>query len=381
MIASVASMIDQFNMPNITLLQSMGYEVHIACNFEKGSTCNTEAIKRLRGKLAALQMKCFQIDFSRSGVSLTSHVKAYRQIEQIIKENNYIFIHCHSPIGGAIGRMVAHKYKVKVIYTAHGFHFFKGAPLKNWLLYYPVEKLCSRWTDVLITINKEDYALAKKKMHAKKVEYVPGVGVDTARFMVGRREKNRERIRAEFGVPEEAKLLLSVGELNENKNHETALRALAGLSGVREGKVYYAIVGTGELEEKLKALIRRLNLEGRFFLPGFRDDIAAFYDAADAFIFPSYREGLSVALMEAMASGLPVICSRIRGNTDLIIERRGGIFCSPVNVNEFKAAIQRLINDRGRCARMGNFNRKRIEKFSIQVVNKKMKTIYKSLEV
>ncbi|MFW5631009.1 MAG: glycosyltransferase, partial [Acetivibrio ethanolgignens] len=303
-VTSVASMIDQFNMPNISLLQSMGYEVHVACNFEKGSTCSAEKIEELKKKLVEEKVRYFQIDFLRSALKLSEHKRAYKQLDKIAKENRYIFMHCHSPIGGVIGRMVAHKYKVKVIYTAHGFHFYKGAPLKNWFLYYPIEKLCSRWTDVMITINKEDYALAKKKMYAKKVEYVPGVGMDTAKFGAGKREENRVRIRAELGIPKEARLLLSVGELNENKNHEIVIQASAELSEIKAGEVYYAIVGKGELEGKLRELIKSLKLEKQIFLLGFRNDIAAIYDAADIFVFPSKREGLSMALMEAMARGL-----------------------------------------------------------------------------
>lgn len=378
MVTSVASMIDQFNMPNISLLQSMGYEVHVACNFEKGSTCSAEKIEELKEKLVEEKVRYFQIDFLRSVLKLSEHKRAYKQLDKIAKENRYIFMHCHSPIGGVIGRMVAHKYKVKVIYTAHGFHFYKGAPLKNWFLYYPIEKLCSRWTDVMITINKEDYALAKKKMYAKKVEYVPGVGMDTAKFGAGKREENRVRIRAELGIPKEARLLLSVGELNENKNHETVIQASAELSEIKAGEVYYAIVGKGELEGKLRELIKSLKLEKQIFLLGFRNDIAAIYDAADIFVFPSKREGLSMALMEAMARGLPCVVSRIRGNTDLLIEGKGGCFCKADDIEGFAKKIEYLLRNFPNSICYGKYNQNRIKEFDIHIVGEKMRKIYES---
>ena len=168
MLASVASMIDQFNMPNIQLLQELGYEVHVACNFEKGSTCTQERIQNLKQRLEHMGVEYFQIDFSRNVLRVNEIWKAYRQVERLLEKEKYSFIHCHSPIGGAVGRIAAHKTHTKVIYTAHGFHFYKGAPLHNWLIYYPIEKWLSRYTDVLITINKEDYQRAKKKFHAKK---------------------------------------------------------------------------------------------------------------------------------------------------------------------------------------------------------------------
>ena len=212
MLASVASMIDQFNMPNIELLQEMGYEVHVACNFEKGSTCTDEKVLELKKKLKQLHVRFFQIDFERNVMKLNQDLKAYKQVLKLARKYHYTFIHCHSPIGGVVGRLVGHKTNTKVIYTAHGFHFYEGAPLLNWLIYYPIEKLLSRFTDVLITINQEDYHRAKSKFHAKRVEYVPGVGIDIKRFQNVKVDILQKR--KELGIRSKDIVLLSVGELN-----------------------------------------------------------------------------------------------------------------------------------------------------------------------
>ena len=168
MLASVASMIDQFNMPNIALLQKLGYEVDVACNFIEGNTCSDARVAELKQKLQDMHVHCYQIDFARNIKHMGQNMRALRQVEGLMKQNGYVFCHCHSPIGGVVARIAGHRTKTKVIYTAHGFHFYQGAPVMNWLVYYPVEKVLSRWTDVLITINHEDYARAKKKFNAGK---------------------------------------------------------------------------------------------------------------------------------------------------------------------------------------------------------------------
>ena len=205
----------------IKQLLDAGHTVDIACNDKAWSApdCYRE-----------WNCKIHQIDCSRSPLSI-SNLKAVKQIKALVTENNYDIVHCHTPVAAICARAACRKLrksgKVKVIYTAHGFHFFKGAPKKNWLMFYPFEWLCAHWTDVLVTINKEDYALAREKMHAAKVEYVPGVGVNIAKFASA--EADRAMKRKEIGVPDDAFLLLSVGELNANKNHESVLRAIAKL--------------------------------------------------------------------------------------------------------------------------------------------------------
>lgn len=370
-LASVASMIDQFNMPNIKLLQSMGYEVHIACNFLIGSTCSSAKIDALKQTLTEWGVSFFQIDFTRSVMNLKQDYIAYKQVKQLMLQNKYAFVHCHSPIGGVVGRLAGHATKTKVIYTAHGFHFFKGAPLKNWLIYYPIEKFCARYTDVLITINREDYAFAQRKMHAKKICYVPGVGIDIEKIQSV--ECNRDEVRDSMGVPRDCLLLLSVGELNANKNHQVVIRALSKLNN---HNVHYAIAGIGALKDDLLQLAEQFGVEKQFHLLGFRTDALKLYKAANVFIFPSFREGLSVSLMEAMACGLPIICSKIRGNVDLVEDGVGGFRFIPSDVDGLIQNLKNIIGNSAKIVQMGDANKEKIKTFSLKNVLDMMKEIY-----
>jgi len=367
-LASVASMIDQFNIPNIKLLQDLGYEIHVACNFIHGSTCSDQKIQILQKKLQEMKVLYYQIDFARNILKIGQNLKAYQQVKAIFEQNDFDLLHGHSPIGGFIGRMVAKRYRkkgLKTLYTAHGFHFYKGAPLKNWLIYYPIEKFCSRWTDVLITINQEDFALARKKMKAKRVEYVPGVGIDLDKFNNIPIDQTTKR--KELGIPENATLLLSVGELNENKNHEVIIRAIADLN------IYYMIAGKGSHQQYLQNLIDRLGLSNRVFLLGFRTDIGELLKASNIYALPSIREGLNVSLMEAMASGLPCIAGKIRGNIDLINENGGCLFC-PTNVESCRQSLLEIL--KSDLTSLGQYNKNRICFFSQQNVLSIMKKIY-----
>lgn len=370
-------MISQFNMGNIRILKELGYEVHVACNFIEGNTCDQNSIIQLKKRLEEEKVSFYQIDFSRSISRLRQNLRAYNQVKRLMKKNRYCFIHCHSPIGGVVGRLAGWRTKTKVIYTAHGFHFYKGAPLQNWLLYYPIEVICSGMTDVLITINKEDYQRAKKRMHAGKIQYIPGIGINIAQFGSGEGTDIRDKKREELGVTEKRKLLLSVGELNENKNHEVVIKALSEISDADYG---YFICGEGKLKNYLQELIVKYSLQDRIKLLGYRPDVRELYLAADLFVLPSKREGLSVALMEAMASGLPVVCTGIRGNVDLVVHKKEGLLVgNPASSDAFKAAVQPLIHSAKMREQMGEAGKRRIEKFSIQEVEKKMRLLYQSI--
>lgn len=371
-IASTASMIDQFNMPNIRLLIELGYTVYVACNFKDGNTCSDKQIENLKIILKSINVEYIHIDFDRNVYNFVQNNKAYRQIKKIIHEHHFNIIHCHTPIGSVLTRLAARKYRkqgTKVIYTAHGFHFFKGAPLKNWLLYYPVEWLCSFFTDELITINKEDYARAQKHMHAKHITYIPGVGVDTKKFapnLLPMEEKVLKR--AELGVKDGEKMLLSVGELISRKNHESVIRALAKLN---DPKIKYFICGNGGLKDELENLSKELKLSDNITFLGYRTDISALCECADLFVFPSLQEGLSVALMEAIASKTPVICSNIRGNTDLI---KGHALFDAKNILEISERIEEYLHKDNSEETERNFST--LKKFDLENVSEEMKALY-----
>lgn len=373
MYASVASMIQQFNMHNIRLLQSLGYQVDVACNMEQVGNLSPEKADEMKRELEQIGVEVIHIPVPRSITALGQIFTSLRRSKALLNQRNYSLIHCHSPIGGMVCRLAnrfSRYYRsCRMIYTAHGFHFFQGAPLKNWLMFYPVEWLCAHWTDTLITINREDYALAQRKMKARKIHYVPGIGVDTSTFSGD--EAKKSSVRKALGIPEDAVFLLSVGELNHNKNHQTVLNALAGI----DVPFYYAIAGTGLLKDQLLELIRDQNLQNRVSLLGFRADIPDLLQAADVFVFPSLREGLSVALMEAMAAGKAVVCSQIRGNTDLI-DSEGGILFPPADVAACKAAIETLLQED--LSAYSAYNRQKIRQFSLETVQADMNHIYQN---
>lgn len=304
----------------------------------------------------------FQLTSSRTPMNI-GNIKAIKTIREIVEKNKYDVVHCHTPIAAACTRIACKEMRsrgTKVFYTAHGFHFYSGAPLRNWLLYYPVEKYLSNYTDVLITINKEDYERAKSSFYANRVEYVPGVGIDTQKFQFN---MDKESVRRELNIPNDKFILLSVGELNGNKNHESVIKAIAGMD------IVYVIVGEGKLKEYLKNLANDVN--ANVILTGFRSDVVNFYSSADAFILPSFREGLNVSLMEAMASGLPCLAGNIRGNIDLIDEN-GGITFNPKDIEEIRKAIQDIQHKKN----MGLYNKNKIHSYDVNSINKIIENLY-----
>lgn len=376
MTATVPSMIGQFNMSNIRLLLDMGYEVHVACNFKDRSVWTEERVKKFEKQLSDLHVKKVQIEYARTPYDIPKLIKSYLELKKLIQKEKYAGLHCHTPVAGLIARLAVKraKTKTKVIYTAHGFHFYKGAPLLNWLLYYPIEKWMSRYTDVLITINKEDYQRAKKKFHAKEIKYVPGVGIDVEKIQSV--QVDRQAKRKELGIAEDDFFLLSVGELNKNKNHEVVIRALAEL---KNPKIKYAICGQGPLKEYLEELAEKLGVRKQFFLLGFRTDVIEICKSADVFVFPSKREGLSVALMEAMVCGVPCIVSSIRGNRDLIQNGIDGYLVENGIQNRYEKYIAYFFEKRNKEkeSKIMLKNRNRIAKFSLQRITHEMKEIYK----
>ena len=384
MLASVASMIDQFNLPNIRLLLGMGYEVHVACNFREGNTCDKKRLRGLKKKLAAMRVAWHQWDCPRSAASLRKCARAYRQLCRLLGQQGFSWMHCHSPVGGALARLAAHRYGVRVVYTAHGFHFYQGAPLRNWLLYYPVEKLLSYWTDVLITVNREDYGFARRRLGAGKVFYIPGVGVDLAEFLspvclderlCGTSENLRDaRFCEMFGIPQGASVLLSVGELIPRKNHRMVLDALAALG---RPDVYYLVCGQGPLRGELRQYAQRRGVGGRVRLAGYQERTGWILENADIFVFPSLQEGLPVALLEAMAAGLPCAVSDIRGNRELV---RAGERFAPDSPGGLAGLLGRLLEDGAYRQACGASNRRRVRRYALCRVEARMERIYRAMD-
>jgi len=358
----VKTHIMHFHIPYLKMFKERGWHTAVAArnDYEEPSECSIPYCDDY-----------FDIAFERSPLKL-SNIKAYRNLKRIIEEGNYDIVHCHTPVAAMLTRFAARKARkrgTKVLYTAHGFHFFKGAPLLNWLIYFPAEWLCSFMTDVLITINQEDFARAKKWMHAKRIEYVPGVGIALEKHE--RNPSARFRICKETGIDETATILLSVGELIERKNHQLMIRALEKASP--ELNIHYLIAGDGPMKASLMALAKDRGVEDRVHCLGYRTDVSELYSSADAFVFPSYQEGLSVALMEAMWYGLPCIVSRIRGNVDLL-DNNGGSMFDPRSVDELSEKLEYVLN--ADMLKMGRLNHERIKSYSVDSIMKIMERIY-----
>lgn len=377
-LASVASMIDQFNMSNIAILQEIGYKVEVACNFEKGNTCSQERIVELKKTLENLCVDYHQIDFTRNVINLPRDFKSYQQVKALVVKHQYSFVHCHSPIGGFIGRLICHETGIKVIYTAHGFHFYDGAPRKNWLIYYPIEKFLSRYTDVLITINKEDYHRAKEKFHARCTVYIPGVGVDTAKYAICKVDKAQKR--NSLGVDENDFLLLSVGELSERKNQKVIIDAL-GVMREEEtiGNIVYLAVGQGDMQEEFERLVKKYKLEGHVKFLGFRTDIDELCEVADCFVHPSVHEGIGIAHLEALAAGLPFISSLVNGIKDYTRDYVSGCCVDPSSVEQMVAAIKKMRDDEEFRLKCGANNILTAQNFDIRNIDEIVQNLYSEI--
>lgn len=371
-VANTAYMIRQFNMRNIELLQKMGYRVEIACNFVRGNPSSTEVMDEFVKQLQSLDVVCHQIPILKSPLRIRENYKAFKILKSLMRSKKYAFVHCQTPVGGVIARLAAYCTKTPSIYMAHGFHFYKGASWFSWLLYYPIEKWMSLITDVLIVINQEDYQLAKKRMKAKRLYYVPGVGIDVDALRI--HGMNSLLTKGDLGVPQDDVVILSVGELNKNKNHETVIKAVAQLPDV-----HYVIVGEGALKEHLLRIAQNYNVADRVHLLGFRKDAREIYYLADIYCHPSFREGLSVAIMEAMAAGLPIVCSDIRGNRDLITNSQSGLLLENNSANSYAESIKRLYADPDLRRLFGNNSANTVWRLDIKKIDFIMQSIFSEI--
>ena len=366
-VATVVKMhIMVFHIPYLKMFKEMGWETAVAArnDYDDPDECAIPYCDTY-----------YDIPFDRNPIKL-SNLKAYKSLKDIIDKGDYDIIHCHTPVGAMLTRLAAktaRKHGTKVFYTAHGFHFYKGAPAINWLLYYPVEKWLSLYTDVLITINNEDYERAKT-FNAGKVCYVPGVGIDLNKFNVGHIDKAKKR--REIGVSTDDFVLLSVGELSPRKNHEVVIRAMSVLkNNDKLNKLEYMICGRGNYETELRKIAQDLNVIEHVHFLGFRADIAEICNCADLFIFMSHQEGLPVALMEAMACGLPAVCSDIRGNTDLIEDQKTGLIADNTPEAVAKAIVEVRQNNEMRKA-LASTALQKIKQFDLSSVENEMRMIY-----
>lgn len=353
-----------FHLPFMRFLQNRGYEVFAAAVF-------TERGKR---KFQALGVSCCHIPFSRSPFS-PGNITAYCRLKELFETIHFDLIHLHTPIPAFLGRCLSRTTgQGAVLYTAHGFHFYKGAPWHHWMLYYHAEKTAERWTDGLVVINDEDYRYARRMgfVPGKNLYLVPGVGVDLNEY---REDRFPNKVRQELGIPEGKLLVTCVAEFSKNKNHRLLLQAWRGLEQNLRDDVYLLLVGEGATEGPCKEMVKKNNLRHVIFL-GFREDVPHILNESDIVVLTSKREGLPKCIMEAMACGKPVIATAVRGSRDLVQQGKTGYLVSPHGAGELVHALERLIRDRDSREQMGKAGLAAVVSYSLESVLKEMASIY-----
>lgn len=357
--------IGNVSIPCIEAALSMGYKIYKGIN-----RINANELKCENG----YDIKFYDQSIYRSVFDFKSNFIAYRNLMNLLKNEKIDVIHCNTPIGGFLGRLCGKINKVpKVIYTAHGFHFYQGAPLINRTIFKWAEIWMARFTDAIITMNKEDYQAAQKfKLRNNgKVYYVPGVGVDTNRYQIN--DINIKELRSSLGLSTDDIILIAMGDLIDRKNYKTSINAIAKTNNKA---LHFLICGEGPKLENLKELSKELGVENQIHFLGFRTDIKELLNIADIFLFTTYQEGLPRSMMEAMSAGLPCIASKVRGNVDLIQEGVGGFLRNPEDSEGFAEVINILASDKELREKMKASNLETIKKFDVENVKKEMKKIY-----
>lgn len=356
---------DSFSRSSLEAANEMGWQLHMGINRN-----HPEKINSLDLNISFYDQHCYRNIFA-----FRDNLKAYKNLCHYLKCNPQIeIIHCNTPIGGVVGRLVGKKFKKKVIYTAHGFHFFKGASMFYRTVLKWIEQRLAKYTDVLITINKEDFESAKKfnLKTGGKVVKVSGVGIDLSQY--DNVESNN--ILLNLKLPSDSIIAICMGDLVKRKNYEISIRALAICNHPR---LHFLICGNGPEMNRLKELAKSLGVLSHVHFLGFRRDIKELLKISNFFLFSSLQEGLPRSTMEAMAMGLPCICSDIRGNRDLIDKGKGGFLISPKDADGFANDITTLIENPDLANEMGEYNKQKIKQFDIEIVKNQMLEIFKNV--
>ena len=381
-VTSVYGFLSKFERQNVRLLQEMGFEVHYASNHDN------VVYKTDHDEMQEMGVIFHNIPISQSPLALATNRKAAFKLKQIITEENIDIVHCHTPTGGMVARLACRNLDVYMIYTAHGFHFYKGArPIHN-LIYYSAEDLMSRWTDCIVTINHEDENAAKT-MHASKVYRIPGVGIDSDYYRLTY-DTDRDKARERLNIEPDVFFMISVGELRENKNQMIILRTLARIRKkmaedeakrkLKPGtlKIKYGLIGSGRQEDEMREYVEKNDLSDMVCFYGYKSDIRVYLAAADVMVFPSIREGLGMAALEALSTGLPVIASENRGSKEYIIDRRNGLLVSEDSTKAYsKAVLEAMLReqDSNDLSRRENI-RESVSGFSRSETEKIMRKVY-----
>ncbi len=362
-VATITEHFYYFHLPYLNYFHKSGWEVHVASRGDR--------------KLPDCDFQ-HNIPFERSPFS-TGNIQAYKQLRKIIDDNDFDIIHCHTPMGGMLARLAASKKRkkgTKVIYTAHGFHFYKGAPLLNWLIYYPIELFMSYKTDCLITINKEDYETAQRSFKKPQIKLVDGVGYNSDLFFrVSDEEK--QKLRQINGYSSEDKLLIYVAELNANKNQRMLVEMMSKL---KNKNARLLLAGSDNFNGEYQALAESLGVDNKIEFLGHREDVEKLLKMSDICVASSLREGLPVNIMEAMAVGLPVVAGDNRGHRALINNEVDGYLVEPGNSDEAAARVDELLDNQSVYDALSHNASDNIKRFSKENVCVQMQEIYSTFK-
>jgi glycosyltransferase EpsD len=360
LISSTDVMMYLFLLPHVKYLANKNYHIDVACS--SADEYKAEGYEKIIHDQLPKNSRYFHIASARSPYS-SGNIKGYRQLRAIINDNDYDLVWTNEPVMGVITRLAASKFRkngLKVLYLAHGYHFFKGAPTLNWI-YYPVEKFCSYLTDLMVMINLEDFDFTKRHFSGNQVRHIDGIGFDVSKYDDVRVEVLEKR--KSLGVGSDDILVLSAGELMTRKNHEVMIEAIAQINDPR---IKYVICGIGDRLEFLKDLANKLGIRNKVSFVGLRYDIPELLKVADIFAHPSKREGLGIAPLEAMASGLPIVTSNIQGIKDYSVNGLTGFSLDPTDIEGFSSAICKLVDDAELRKKMGEHNIQAVRKWSIE---------------
>lgn len=328
--ATVDSHILQFHLPFLKLFKEKGYEVHVATNGDE--------------EIPYCDVK-HKISFERSPFKI-NNLKAIKQLRKVCESEKFDIIHTHTPMGSVVTRLAAKssrkKHHTRVIYTAHGLHFFKGSPIINWLLFYPVEKYLSKYTDTLILINKEDYDRCKRKFKkCKDIQYVPGVGIDEEKFNFEMTKKEKLELRKSLGLKEKDFVMIYPAELSKRKRQVWLINSIEGLLK-KHKDIHLLLPGKDSLNGECQELVKKLDLEKQIHFLGYRKDIPKLLKISDVSVSAANQEGLPVNIMEAMYVGLPIVATDCRGNRDLVKNNINGYLINLNDTELFSDSINKL---------------------------------------
>ena len=344
-VTSIWGFVAKFEQEDVRILQKLGYEVHFASN-------QTNPIYLFSGDVyEQMGIIYHDIHIWQSPLGIKPNARSIKEVRKIIEQEGVELVHCHTPTGGLVARLAARKTNARVIYTVHGFHFYQGSGVLHNLFYRSIENFLGRFTDDIVTINREDFEAAKRISHRGSVSQIPGAGLDRKYYYLPS-EEERQRAREALGYQEDEFIIVQVGEIRENKNPEVILRALHMLrnTGTNIIRIRYLLVGAGKQEEKIRKLVQDLVLTSNVRFCGYQEDVRPYLMAADLMTFPSIREGLGMAALEAMSTGVPVLAADNRGTREYMRHGINGYVCQSNSPREHADWIRRMMEERSHWA-------------------------------